>query len=521
MEGRFGYQENNFILGQTFATTYSPRPGYVREVFPGSDPTPAEVSMPWRFTALAVVGFLLAPSSLLAAEPAPSLTVPVWWLTPFVLLLLCIAILPLAAHHWWERNSSRILVVLILSVPVVAYLGFGVEQGLTHVIHAVEEYIAFICLLGALYTISGGIVVGGRFRGTPLTNSTFLLVGAVLANFIGTTGASMLLIRPVLRINQWRRRRAHIPIFFIFVVSNFGGLLTPLGDPPLFLGLLRGVPFFWTLRLLPEWLLANGLVLAIFFVWDAVTYLREPPTVRAPSAPDSGPRLQVRGLLNLVFLLGVVAAVLLQSPDVATQLADWTGGLLPPEGMRTSSGGLSALWGAAIMAALAGLSFVFTPAARRRENNFTWAPILEVAILFLGIFITMIPALAVLRHESRALGYTEAWHYFLFTGLLSSFLDNAPTYVAFGNLAARSDDFSVLVNNLVPDMNGPLVLAAISCGAVFMGANTYIGNGPNFMVKAISDASGYRMPSFFGYMAYSVLILGPIFAAITFVFFLP
>jgi len=384
-----------------------------------------------------------------------------------------------------------------------------------------EEYVAFICLLGSLYTISGGIVIGGSLRGHPINNVAILGFGTVLANFIGTTGASMLLIRPILRINQTRQRRMHIPLFFIFTVSNLGGLLTPLGDPPLFLGLLRGVPFFWTLQLLPQWLLANGIVLSMFFIWDSIAYLREPSPEVLEDYPSGEPLLHVRGVINVALLGGVVGVVLLQSPDVSRQLADATGGLLPPDVARTSAGGLNSLWGAALMAGLGLTSYLITPLRLRRENRFSWGPILEVAILFLGIFVTMVPALAVLREMAPRLGLDEPWQYFVLSGTLSSFLDNAPTYVAFGNMAAGADNFALLVNNQVAGIAGPIVLAAISCGAVFMGANTYIGNGPNFMVKAISDEVGYRMPSFFGYFFWAVLVLGPVFFAIIFVFFTP
>jgi Na+/H+ antiporter NhaD/arsenite permease-like protein len=347
--------------------------------------------------------------------------------------------------------------------------------------------------------VSGGIVVSGDMKGTPFVNTGFLAFGAVLANAIGTTGASVLLIRPLLRINSQRRHKNHLPLFFIFLVSNLGGLLTPLGDPPLFLGFLKGVPFFWTLALWPQWLCANGLVVAIFFIWEGLAYRREIP--RPATKTPEQQRLGVRGLVNVPLLLGVIGGVLAQS---------W---LAEPWGN---------LAGCTVMAVMAGLSLSATPWHLRLANAFTWEPILEVAILFLGLFITMVPALAILGHHREVFQVTEAWQYFWLTGGLSAFLDNAPTYVTFGTLATGPGDFSLLVHNEVAGTaDGPLVLAAISCGAVFMGALTYIGNGPNFMVRAIAEQAGYPMPSFFGYLAYSCAILVPVFVLITLLFFLP
>jgi len=360
--------------------------------------------------------------------------------------------------------------------------------------------------------VSGGIILRGDLRASPLTNGTILAAGAVLANLIGTTGASMLLIRPILRINQARQRRSHIPIFFIFMVSNVGGLLTPLGDPPLFLGFLNGVNFGWTLRLWPQWLLVNSIVLCVFLVWDAVTARREAPADLADPTPREG--LNLGGNINFLFLSGIVLAALLQAGRLADFVQAQLNHLFPCPPLQ-----LHRPWPEAIMAAMAVLSLVCTPRGIRSDNRFTWGPILEVAILFAGIFVTMVPALELLKANGGALGLNEPWHYFWITGILSSFLDNAPTYMVFATVASKGAAFDVLVNNAVAELDGPRVLAAISCAAVFMGANTYIGNGPNFMVKAIADQSGYRMPSFLGYMLYSGLILLPIFVVITFVFF--
>jgi Na+/H+ antiporter NhaD/arsenite permease-like protein len=365
--------------------------------------------------------------------------------------------------------------------------------------HEVKNYGAFIVLLASLYIVSGGIRITGDVRGLPTTNAAFLGSGAVLANLIGTTGASVLLIRPVLRINKQRQHTAHLSIFFIFIVSNLGGLLTPLGDPPLFLGFLHGVDFFWTLRLWPHWFVTNGIVLILFLIWDTIAYARENPQAIQRDISAIEP-LAIKGKIGLIFLAGIMAAVLLQG--------------LGPASWREPAG-------AAVMVIMALLSLALTPAGLRRDNGFTWAPIIEVAILFAGIFITMVPALELLSARGQELGVSKPWQFFWITGTLSAFLDNAPTYLTFATLAAGSSDVSKLVANQAPGLDGPQVLAAISCGAVFMGAMTYIGNGPNFMIKAIADAAGWRTPTFFGYLVYSCLILLPVFGAVTWFFFNP
>jgi Na+/H+ antiporter NhaD/arsenite permease-like protein len=455
-----------------------------------------------RHWLMAAVGLSATPTAAEAAGGAP-LNLPPWTVAPFVLLLLAIAFLPLAAPRWWHHNRNRALVSAVFAVPVAGYLLYlALLQGqptLEPLGHELKNYVAFIILLGSLYTVSGGIVITGDIEGRPLTNTGFLALGAVLANLIGTTGASVLLIRPLLRINKKRRRTAHLPVFFIFMVSNLGGLLTSLGDPPLFLGFLHGVPFFWTLGLWPQWLLTNGLVLLIFYVWDCLAYRREAPEDIAADIQQIEP-LHVKGWRNVFLLGGVVAGVLTQ-------------GIVP--------GLAGEALGAALMLLAAGLSLWLTPAGLRKMNAFSWGPIAEVAILFAGIFVTMVPALDLLAARGRQFGVTDPCEYFWLTGLLSGFLDNAPTYLTFATMAAGSSEFEQLVANQVPGLNGPLILQAISCGAVFMGALTYIGNGPNFMVKAIADEAGFKTPSFFGYVSYSVLILLPTFAVVTVLFFRP
>ena len=435
---------------------------------------------------------------------------------PFVFLLLSIAILPLTLPHWWEKNRNKLLVSLIWAIPaaVVLMLDMGGE-GAVLLAHSLEEYIAFIALLFSLFVITGGIFVKGSLAGTPMSNTVILGIGAVLANLVGTTGASMLLIRPLLRANASRVRKSHIFVFLIFVVSNTGGLLTPLGDPPLFLGFLRGVPFFWTLGLWVKWLVVNGLLLIVFNLVDQYIFNRE-ERLRAGSqledVQEAVEPLGIRGYQNLVFLFGVIFVIFFMGtlgeryfPNADVRVLVQVGGML----------------------LMAFLSLLFTPVAIRRTNRFTWYPIWEVAAIFSGIFVAMTPALHLLEARGSELGVNAPWQFFWASGALSSFLDNAPTYLAFGSLSVG------VVNGIYPSAGltsehlsgllgypeGVAFLTAISCGAVFMGANTYIGNGPNFMVKSIAEENGVRMPGFFGYMRWSACILLPIFAVITLVFF--
>jgi Na+/H+ antiporter NhaD/arsenite permease-like protein len=462
--------------------------------------------MRWRL-ALAGVMSLCLPQLACAAEREP-LDVHVWSIAPFVGLLLTIAVLPIVAGKFWHSNRNKLLVAVLFAVPAAGYLlvlewATG-QEGIHALWEGVLEYIEFILLLGVLYVVAGGLLVHAPAHPTPWNNVKFLALGAVLANLIGTTGASVVLIRPVLRANQVRRHARHVPLFFIFVVSNIGGLLTPLGDPPLFLGFLRGVDFFWTFSLWPQWLLANGLVLAVFFLWDTLAYRREGlPTPHNP--PDA---VRLRGVINLVFLVGILATVLLRSPEISVPLSQWLGQWWPGVDVQVQRP-----WGSIVMVGLALASLLLTPRGVRKENGFAWDAYLEVAILFAGIFVTMVPALDLLARHGRELNLSEASQYFWLTGLLSSFLDNAPTYLTFATIASENKPIHALMND------APLLLAAISCGAVFLGAMTYIGNGPNFMVKTIAESSGVKMPSFLGYVVYSALILLPIFAAVSYLFF--
>jgi Na+/H+ antiporter NhaD/arsenite permease-like protein len=396
-------------------------------------------------------------------------------------MLLAIAVCPLGVPHWWESNRNKLMVSAVLGAPILALYLRRQPAALVDMAH---EYVSFIILLAGLYVVAGGMLLRGDLEATPATNTAFLAVGALLASLVGTTGASMLLIRPLLQTNRERRHVRHTVIFFVFLVSNIGGMLTPLGDPPLFLGYLHGVPFAWTFRLWPQWLFLVGTLLAIFFVWDTRAHARETPTALRRDRVETEP-LRVRGGGNALGLAAVVLAVAL----------------------------LRAPWREVVIVAVAVASLRLTPRAIRRANKFTAAPMVEVAVLFLGIFLTMIPALELLHARGGELGVRTPAHFFWAAGILSSFLDNAPTYLTFLALAQGLGVAAEVVG--VPHA----ILAAISVGSVAMGANTYIGNAPNFMVKAIAEEAKVAMPSFFGYMAYSTAVLLPLFAAATFVFF--
>ena len=434
---------------------------------------------------------------------------PLWTVLPFVGLLLSIAILPLAAPHFWESHLRKGLVAALFGAPVALYLvaAHG-AAGAHELAEKAKEFVSFIALLGSLYVVTGGIYVRGSLSGTPLVNTGLIALGAALASVIGTTGASVLLVRPLLRANAPRVDKAHVLVFFIFVVSNCGGLLTPLGDPPLFLGFLKGVPFEWTLRLFGPWLLVNGILLVLFSFVDQFVFAREErrrPGSQLEAVMEHEP-LRIEGAHNLLFLAGIVAAIYASGRGLGAAEAPW------PFGVQE-----------ALMAALAAGAWFTTAPRLRAANAFGFGPIVEVAVLFAGIFTTMAPALLLLNAHAESFGVREPWHFFWASGALSSFLDNAPTYLTFAATASGLADVPLEGRYLsVYLASGPAaahILAAISCGAVFMGANTYIGNGPNFMVKAIAEESGVRMPGFFGYMAYSGAILLPIFLLTTLVFF--
>lgn len=443
---------------------------------------------------------------------------PAWSVIPFASYLLAIALVPLFAHHFWESNRNKFFVAVAASVPVLVFLFVAAPHDGPHwLVHSAKEYVAFIVLLGALFVISGGVYLRGSLAGTPLVNTGVIALGAVLASFIGTTGASMLLIRPLLRANASRRRTVHLVVFFIFVVSNGGGMLTPLGDPPLFLGFLRGVPFLWTLTLFWPWLVVNALLLVIFNVLDQFILAREErerPGAQLEEVQQVPEPLRLEGGINFVWLLGVLAVI-------------FTIGSYGKSHISHNEDVLSALQVGGMLF-MAALSMATTRRETRQANGFAWEPIVEVAVVFVGIFVTMIPALKLLEARGAELGVGSPWQFFWATGILSSFLDNAPTYLTFTSLAVgvvneanpgaglRAD----ALGGLLGYSDGVAYLTAISCGAVFMGANTYIGNGPNFMVKSIAESAGVPMPGFLGYMAWSSVFLLPLFAGVTWFFFL-
>src|SRR5712691_2563141 len=403
---------------------------------------------------------------------------------PFVALLLVIALAPLAAPRWWHHNRNKALVALVVSAPILVYLGINAPDLLREKVH---EYVGFIVVIGALFVVTGGIHIQGSLAGTPLVNTGMLAIGAVLSNLLGTTGASVLLIRPLLRANKRRTRVAHIVIFFIFIVANCGGLLTPMVDPPLLLGFLKGVPFDWTLRLWPQWLMINGILLVIFNLWDQWALDKDEKEVLIHEP------LRITGGVEILVLLGIIVTIVLAGSKL-------------------------------VIVALALLGYFAGSGERRAENAFTFGPIIEVAVLFAAIFVTMTPVLEMLNAWARRPDFalTRPWHFFWASGSLSSVLDNAPTYLAFAASAAGLQGVAphgAYIGTLALDPSAAKLLAAISTGSVIMGANTYIGNAPNFMVRAIAEENGVKMPSFFGYLAYSVGILLPLFVLVSLVFF--
>jgi Na+/H+ antiporter NhaD/arsenite permease-like protein len=464
-------------------------------------------------TAIVVTLWACGPASSAEAHGLPGAEMSLLWAVPFIGLLLSIATGPLLYPHLWEHHYGKIAAGWALLVVVPLAFSHGADLAAEAVTHTILlEYVSFIILLFGLYTISGGLLVAGNIHGTPLVNAGLLVIGAALASVIGTTGASMILIRPVIRANDNRPFNAHVVIFFIFLVSNIGGSLTPLGDPPLFVGFLRGVEFFWTFEhLLLETLFVGAVVVGAFLALDIALHRQEQgqPKIKDPT-PDS--RIRIFGLPNIVLLAGVISLVLMSGV--------WTpGAAFTVQGVTVEWQNLVRDLG---IVAFALISLAVTRKEYRRENGFSWLPIIEVAKLFAGIFICIIPVIAILRAGpegafaplvglvTSASGEPENLAYFWLTGILSSFLDNAPTYLVFFELAGG--DPETLMTTLAS------TLAAISAGAVFMGANTYIGNAPNFMVYAIARERGVKMPSFFGYMLWSGAVLMPIFLIASYIF---
>ncbi len=476
----------------------------------------------------AVLGILAAVAPAAAAAPAAAESalgsrLPLASALPFVGVLLSIALFPLLAPHFWHRHYPKVTAAwaVVTAAPLLVAYRDAALQKLVET--AVVDYVPFLLLLWALFTIAGGIYVGGALRGTPAGNLGLLLAGTLLASWIGTTGASMVMIRPLLRANAWRRRKTHLIVFFIFLVANIGGSLTPLGDPPLFLGFLHGVPFFWvTGALLRETALSVGLLAALFYALDRRFYARETP----PPAAEAGAsaRIRVEGTHNLLLLLGVVVGVLLSGSLKLGAIPIYGHVAVAPQNLARD----------VLLVALGLISLRTTPRAVRERNEFSWGPIREVAILFAGIFATIVPVLQILQAgEHGALAglirtVDAPARYFWASGGLSSFLDNAPTYLTFFNTALGSfgmaqADVPGLLGYAEAGLRHPgfaRCLVAISAGSVFMGANSYIGNAPNFMVKSIAEEAGVPMPSFFGYIArYTVPFLIPVFALLTLLFF--
>jgi len=462
---------------------------------------------------------LFSPLHVFAADGALSdtalgNTLPLWSCIPFAGMLLSIAIFPLVKEEWWEKHKPWVVAFWSLLFLIPFAVIFGGHIALEHLIEVtLGDYLTFIVLLFGLFCVAGNISLQGDLTGSPKVNVVLLLIGTLLSSWIGTTGASMLMIRPIIRANKWRQRKVQIMVFFIF--SNIGGCLTPVGDPPLLMGFMNGVGFFWSLDLLPVMLLNVLILLTLFFLIDTKAYKKDIADGFKPEIHPESERVKLHldGAHNIAFMLIIVAAVILS-------------GVLPTTFPVFSEGptimGVTLSYASIIeiimILASAYLSFKTTKKEIRDSNHFTWDAIEEVAILFIGIFITMIPALLILKARGADLGLTQPWQFFWITGALSSFLDNTPTYLVFFTTAA-SLGFTSGVQTLTSFIP-KAILMAISCGAVFMGANTYIGNAPNFMVRSIAEENGIKMPSFFGYMFWSLSCLIPVFLIDMLIFFL-
>ncbi len=446
---------------------------------------------------------------------------PLWSAIPFAGILLSIAVFPLLAPKFWHHHFGKVAAfwAFLLFIPFYIYYPHEAVHETLHII--LLDYIPFIILLWALFTVAGGILIKGSLKGKPSVNTFLLIIGTFLSSWIGTTGSAMLLIRPIIRANKHRKNKVHVIAFFIFLVANIGGALTPLGDPPLFLGFLHGVPFFWTFHIFPEMGFVSVILLLMFFILDTYYYKKESDEVKTMGDDEEKEPIKIVGLVNILFLIGIIGGVLLSG---VWHPGKWNILGIPVEIENIVRNFILIIMGL--------LSLWFTKKEIRDGNEFSWEPILEVAYLFAGIFITIIPAIAILKAGERGalaslmMSVKDPAHYFWATGILSSFLDNAPTYLTFFN--------SALGNFVFPHFNpateaqaahlllthNPAVLKAISAGAVFMGANTYIGNAPNFMVKSIAEENNIEMPSFFGYIIkYSLPFLITSFILVTLVFF--
>lgn len=430
-----------------------------------------------------------------------------WSMIPFGLMLLVIAVAPLIVAEWWDKNKHKLAVSLLLAIPTAVCLVMGgMAKELEHQLLA--DYVPFLVLLMALYVITGGIHLSGDIKAKPWINTSFLALGWFLASIMGTTGAAMLLIRPLLSTNQQREHKVHTVLFFIALVANCGGLLTPLGDPPLFMLFLRGAEFSWFASLFPQWLFTGLVLLLIYFALDSFYYKKEHWTALSADAREQQP-IKIQGKTNLVYLVGVILSVAFIHSGTIPQMADAS----------------SPLWirymREIILVLLMMMSLYTTKRyVRHKLNKYSWAPINEVAVLFFGIFVTMTPALAFLNENATSLGLNHSWQFYYATGALSSFLDNTPTAVAFHSVATglTAEQVAAFGGDIVAGIP-EVLLQAICLGAVFFGAMTYIGNGPNFMVKAIAEENGVKMPSFFGYMfRFSLIVLLPIYILVQLIF---
>ena len=469
---------------------------------------------------LSSVFLLCVPVLAVETEAAQhAANIPFWLCIPFLGLLLCIAIFPIVRPVWWEEHQIWAVAFWSLLFLIPFGVVFGAHAALESALECiVNDYITFIVLLFGLFCVSGNITLEGDLAGSPRVNTMLLLFGTLLSSCVGTTGASMLMVRPMIKMNSWRKRKRHIMVFFIFLVSNIGGCLTPIGDPPLLMGFSRGIPFFWSLQLLPIMLFNTAILLTAFYFVDMRAYRKDIATGRKPDISKPGTEIHIRGLHNLIFLVMIVVAVILSGTLPSMELFQNASGEvlgIPIFGEIVLT--YPALIEIVIILAAAFLSFKTTNVSVRKENHFTWGAIKEVAVLFIGIFITMQPALMLLKQYGANLGLETPFQMFWVTGALSSFLDNTPTYLVFLTTACSMGFANGITTSL-----GTLpvnMLMAISCGAVFMGANSYIGNAPNFMVKAISDENGVNMPSFFGYLLWSLTFLVPVFLLDSLIFF--
>ncbi len=474
--------------------------------------------MVWAMFML-LCAFMITPAVSMAAESGAAeelgKSLSLWYCIPFAGMLLCIAICPLVIGELWEKYKPVAVAFWSLAFLIPFAINYGGSETLEQFLEVVfGDYITFIVLLFGLFCVAGNIALEGDLAGTPKVNVFMLLIGTLLSSWIGTTGASMLMIRPLIRANKWRKRKVQIVVFFIFLVSNIGGCLTPVGDPPLLMGFMNGVDFFWSLHLIPVLILNIVLLLALFFVVDLHAYRKDIAEGLKPEVKENKAPIRLVGAKNIIFLVMIVGAVIL-SGILPKMVPVFAGSI---HIYKSVEFGYASLLEVVIILLAALLSYKTTNKQVREDNHFTWDAIEEVAVLFIGIFITMIPALLILSVKGSDLGVSKPWQFFWITGCLSSFLDNTPTYLVFFKTAVSLGltHGIAVTGGFIPK----IMLMAISCGAVFMGAITYIGNAPNFMVRSIAEENGIKMPSFFGYMAWSLSCLIPVFLIDMLIFFL-